>query len=185
MKLRLLSGAPPDPGPVSPVGHSPFPIRLTLLLTLLCTQAHASGTLQLKLLTETGDAFEVEQEVTGKEQEFASGILDREAPVREYQAIKCDGPWGAVRYRMALPSGPGYQLELGRDTILLRIVEHGVVSENRNIEAMKIHCRDTEPRAVIKSLVEIQLDRYSAEARELLLPNGYRIEYSYLPDAVE
>ncbi|WP_237058203.1 hypothetical protein [Microbulbifer sediminum] len=156
-----------------------------MLFALFTSQAHTSGTLQLKLLTDHGDTFEIEQQVERDGPDFASAILGEEGAVREYQAIKCDGPWGAVKYRMALPNGPGYQLELARDTILLRIVEHAVVSEDRNIEAMKIHCRDTQPRPVVKSLVEIQLDRSSPAEQELILPNGYRIQYSYLPEQGE
>lgn len=161
-----------------------LPTRLALAVSLALPggPAQADEKLLLTIATSSGEELLVEHRISETDGGFASGALGRAAS-RQYQAIRCDGPWGAQKYRLTLASGPGYQLELDPGTILLSIVEHDVISEDSTIEAMQIHCRDMEPQPVVRSVAKIWLERGRAVRRELALPNGYRVLYSYRPDA--
>ncbi|SDJ70711.1 hypothetical protein [Microbulbifer yueqingensis] len=161
------------------------PTYLAFTCALLGSQVQAKETLQLTILTAAGREYLVEHPIEESEGAFASGVLGSEPLGREYLAIRCGGSWGAQRYRLTLPSGPGYQLELTPESILLRIVEHDVINEDSTIEAMRIHCTDVEPRAVVRSVAKIQLDRGKEDKRELELPNGYRLLYSYSPASAD
>jgi len=141
----------------------------------------AMETLQLEIITPTGHSYNAQQELGESFETFASGAIPGEKPPREYQAIRCEGPWGATRYHLTLASGPGYQLRAAGDRLLLQIVEHSVISEDQTIAAMSVHCIDTEPRQVVRSVIEIELARGSAEAKQLQLANGYLLEYRYTP----
>ncbi len=151
------------------------------LAACLSTSAQAMETLQLEIVTSTGHSYQAQQELSEAFESFESGAIPGETPPREYQAIRCDGPWGATKYRLTLVSGPGYQLRAKGDRLLLQIVEHAVISEDQTIAAMSVHCIDTEPRQVVKSVIEIELDRGSAAAQKLQLANGYLLEYRYTP----
>lgn len=155
-----------------------------LLLALtsgLSIGTQAMETLELEIVTPDGHSYRAEQVLDENFESFDSGAIPGETPPREYQAIRCDGPWGAMKYRLKLASGPGYQLYAKGDSLRLQIVEHSVISEDQTIAAMSIHCIDTEPRQVVKAVYEIELDRRRASAQQLQLANGYQLEYRYLP----
>lgn len=143
--------------------------------------AQAMEILQLEIVTPTGHSYQAQQELGEAFESFESGAIPGEAPPREYQAIRCEGPWGATKYRLTLASGPGYQLRAEGGRLLLQIVEHAVISEDQTIAAMSVHCIDTEPRQVVRSVIEIELERGSAAAQQLQLANGYTLEYRYTP----
>ena len=152
-----------------------------LLIAPLSAAALATETLQLEIVTPTGHSYRAEQELGEAFQSYDSGAIPGDEPPREYQAIRCDGPWGRMKYHLTLASGPGYQLRADAEHILLEIQEHAVISEDRNIAAMTMHCIDTEPRQVVRALSEIELERGKAASKELQLPNGYVLVYRYTP----
>lgn len=156
-------------------------LSLFAVTALSLTATANAATLQLEIVTPSGERYRAEQRLEATLQSFSSGAIAGDAAAREYQAIRCGGPWGAEKYRLSLASGPGYELRAKGDQLLLQLVEHSVISEDRTIAAMSVHCIDTEPRAVVKSLVEIELDRSRADSQQLVLANGYRVEYHYSP----
>ena len=154
---------------------------LGIALAACYGSAQAKGTLNLEIITPSGDDYSAQQELGDDFESFASGAISTGEPPGEYQAIRCDGPWGPQKYRVALASGPGFRLRVVGDRLVLQILEHSVISEDLAIAAMRVHCVDTEPRQVVKSLLEIELDRTSAAAEQLQLINGYLLEYRYKP----
>jgi hypothetical protein len=157
-------------------------IAIALCAASLAARAAAYALEQLELeITAGGHRYQVQQEVTDALQEFSSGAIPGAIPPREYQAIRCDGPWGAMKYRMTLASGPGFQLRALDNKLLLLITEHSVLSEDQTIAAMAMHCIDLQPRPLVKSVVEIELERGSAAQQTLQLENGYLLEYRYTP----
>ncbi|AMX01698.1 hypothetical protein [Microbulbifer thermotolerans] len=160
--------------------------RIALSLAALITitpalSALAVETLQLKIVTPSGDSYEVQQALGKEFESFASGVITAETAPREYLAIRCDGPWGATKYRVPLHSGPGYLLRAKGKRLLLQIVEHVVISEDETIAAMSVHCIDTKPRQVVKSVAEVELERGSSATQRLQLANDYLLEYHYTP----
>lgn len=160
---------------------------LTVLATLgtalfTPSTAWAKETLQITITTPEG-RFERQQLLGPGFDHYVSGpLLHASAGNRKtYAAIRCDGPWGAMRYEVALVSGPGFALRASPDRLLLQVLEHRVQSENQNIDAMKIHCRDTEPKAVQHSVAEIELNRGEKISREIPLHNGYLLSFHYSP----
>ena len=155
---------------------------LLLFLGACCSASpEAKEILELKIITPTGQSYAARQELDDSFESFSSGAIPGEAPPREYQAIRCDGPWGAMKYRLTLADGPGYQLRARGDHLLLQIVEHSVVSEDANINAMSVHCIDLEPRQVVRSLLEIELERGSGASNQVQLANGYQLTFRYIP----
>lgn len=154
---------------------------IPLVSVLLCGNAMATETLELEIVTANGARYSASRELGETFESFDSGVIRGEAPPREYKAIRCDGPWGAIRYSLPLASGPGYQVRADGERLSLQIVEHAVISADRNIEAMKMHCIDTEPKQVVRSLLKVELDRGSRESRQVVLANGYRLVYRYTP----
>ncbi|MBB3062280.1 hypothetical protein [Microbulbifer rhizosphaerae] len=155
-------------------------IRLAPALSACLAAAAAAETLELEIRTGENN-YRARQELGETFESFNSGAIPGDRPPREYLAIRCGGPWGALKYRVTLPSGPGYQLRANNERLLLQILEHSVISEDRAIAAMSVHCVDTEPRQVVKSLVEIELERGSPAAQQVQLANGYVLEYRYTP----
>lgn len=142
--------------------------------------APAAETLELEI--QAGEhSYRARQELGETFESHGSGALPGGRPPGEYQAIRCDGPWGPLKYRVTLASGPGYRLRARGERLLLQILEHSVISEDRAIAAMSVHCVDTEPRQVVKSLVEIELERGGPAAQRVQLVNGYVLEYRYTP----
>ncbi|MFC6980798.1 hypothetical protein [Microbulbifer taiwanensis] len=86
--------------------------RLSLYALSICLSTAAQGkeTLELEIVTPSGHSYQAQQELGGDFESYDSGAIAGEVPPREYQAIRCDGPWGAMKYRLILASGPGYQL---------------------------------------------------------------------------
>lgn len=156
-------------------------LSLIAVAALPLASAAGAATLELEIITPSGQSYRTEQQLAATFESFSSGAIAGAATAREYQAIRCNGPWGAQKYRITLASGPGYALYAENDRLLLQLVEHSVISEDATIAAMSVHCIDTEPRPVIKSLVEIELERDSAESQQLRLANGYQVNYQYSP----
>lgn len=155
---------------------------LLLLLGACCsTSPEAKEILELEIVTSAGESFAARQEFDDSFESFSSGAIPGEQPPREYQAIRCDGPWGAMKYRLTLADGPGYQLRARGNLLLLQIVEHAVVSKDANINALSVHCIDLEPKQVVRSLTEIKLERGSGVSNELQLSNGYQLIFRYTP----
>ena len=156
---------------------------LLLLLGTCCSASpEAKEILELEILTPAGQSYAARQELDDSFESFSSGAIPGEHPPREYQAIRCDGPWGAMKYRLTLADGPGYQLRARGNRLLLQIVEHSVVSEDANINALSVHCIDLEPKQVVRSLTEIELERGSGAADQLQLGNGYQLIFRYTTD---
>ncbi|WP_323846908.1 hypothetical protein [Microbulbifer magnicolonia] len=156
-------------------------IPLLALTASLSAGVQALETLALEIVTPAGHRYQAQQQLGDAFESFESGTIAGETPPQEYLAIRCNGPWGALKYRLPLASGPGYLLIAQGDSLLLQIVEHSVISEDQAIAAMSVHCIDTEPRQVIKALFEVELVRGSAAAQQLQLANGYQLEYRYTP----
>lgn len=154
---------------------------IPILSLCLCSGTTAAEILELEIVTAAGHRYSAKQELGNAFESFDSGAIPGERPPREYKAIRCDGPWGALKYSLTLRSGPGYQIRADGDQLVLQIVEHAVISADKNIEAMEVHCIDTEPKQVVRSLLKIELDRGSGDTRQLTLANGYRLEYRYTP----
>ena len=155
---------------------------LLFLLGTCCSAAPAAKEiLELEIITPTGQNYAARQELDDSFESFSSGAIPGGEPPREYLAIRCDGSWGAMKYRLTLPDGPGYQLRARGDRLLLQIVEHSVVSEDANINAMSVHCMDLEPKQVVRSLMEIELERGSGASNQLQLGNGYQLIFRYTP----
>lgn len=162
-----------------------LPFSLQLLRVLLLTAAAsrvAAEQLEIHVRAE-GIEYGAVQIIDSRFEQFESGALSdpEERNVRPYQAVRCDGTWGAMKYQVTLASGPGYTLERDGDNLLLQIVEHKVLSKDHNIQAMKIHCQDLEPRTVVHAVELIELKRGKKQSRELILGNGYQVHYQYQP----
>ncbi|MCW8125136.1 hypothetical protein [Microbulbifer halophilus] len=153
---------------------------IPILPLCLCGGATAEM-LELEIVSAGGYRYAAKQELDDTFEAFESGAIPGEQPPREYKAIRCDGPWGALKYSLTLPSGPGYQIRANDDQLTLQIVEHAVVSVDANIDAMEVHCIDSEPKQVVRSLAKIELERGSGDAQQLVLAKGYRLEYRYTP----
>jgi len=159
-------------------------------LSLLSASAVAAGlsaataaaeTLQLEIVTPSGQHYGAEQPLGQSFDAIQSGVLPGAEPAREYLAIRCGGPWGAMKYHLELASGPGFLLRAKGDQLLLELQEHAVISEDSTISAMRVHCIDTEPRQVVKSLTQVELERGRAAERTLQLDSGYQLTYRYTP----
>ncbi|MEW5248832.1 hypothetical protein [Microbulbifer discodermiae] len=154
---------------------------LFLLSACCSTAASADDLLELQIVTPSGDRLTARQGLDSDFDAFSSGVIAGEEASKEYQAIRCDGPWGATKYHLKLAEGPGYVLRAEGQRLLLQIVEYAVVSADANIEAMSIHCTDMEPVQVARSLVEIELERGSATSDQRQLANGYQLLLRYNP----
>ncbi|WP_226667850.1 hypothetical protein [Microbulbifer aggregans] len=138
--------------------------------------------LELRLQAD-GYAYQVVKHLDGQFEYFESGALEKASSeaTKTYDAIRCDGAWGAMKYQVELPSGPGFTLLNDGLTLQLRIVEHRVLSADRNIQAMKIQCQELAPRALVHAVAEIELQRGQAHADQITLANGYQLEFDYRP----
>lgn len=138
--------------------------------------------LELHLNAE-GQEYRVLKSLEQEFEYFNSGALENTSgeATRTYDAIRCDDAWGAMKYRVELPTGPGFTLRSDGTTLQLRIVEHRVLSKERNIQAMKIHCQELAPIALINALTEIEWQRGQAQADRVILANGYQLEFKYHP----
>ncbi|SEA36975.1 hypothetical protein [Microbulbifer marinus] len=158
--------------------HSALVFALTGGLSI---GAQGMETLHIEIVTPDGHRYRAEQSLDKDFDSYQSGAIAGDRAPREYQAIRCGGPWGAIKYRLSLTSGPGYELYAKGSNLLLQIVEHSVISADQTIAAMSVHCIDTEPQQVLKAVAEIKLDRGSATTQQLRLANGYQLEYRYTP----
>lgn len=159
-----------------------FPIALALLSMINSSSAGAEETLEISITAPEGQ-FEIQQALTPGFESYASGPLlnPTEGNRKHYSAIRCDGPWGAVKYDLPLVSGPGIRLRASEKRLLVQILEHRVQSENRNIDAMKMHCRDSGPKTTQRSVAEIELVRGNKTSKEIPLANGYLLSLRYIP----
>lgn len=161
-------------------------IRAATIAMTACLGAaaasEASETLEVLITTPEGQRYQAQQEFEGTFEAYDSGAIAGTSAVREYSAIRCDSAWGAIKYRVPLASGPGYQLEAEGEKLRLRLVEHSVLSEDVNIAAMEVHCFDSGPKPVMNALGEVILERGSAQTQTLQLANGYLVEFRYEPD---
>ena len=134
-------------------------------------------------ITTAEDGFRSVQQLDGDFDHFESGALLNEAEdnIRTYDAIRCDGPWGAMKYQVSLASGPGFSLRKAGDTLLLQILEHTVISEDRNIQAMKMHCLDAAPKSVVHAIALIEIESGKENSAQQTLANGYTLEFHYQP----
>ncbi|MFV8783818.1 hypothetical protein ACNKU7_15480 [Microbulbifer sp. SA54] len=130
-----------------------------------------------------GHEYQATQPLGSEFEYFESGALTGRAGsvTRTYDAIRCDGPWGAMKYQVALPSGPGFILQTSGDKLLLRILEHRVLSEDRTIQAMKVHCQDLAPKMVVNAITEIEIQRGKPFTDEVHLDNGFQLALDYEP----
>ncbi|WP_346838919.1 hypothetical protein [Microbulbifer sp. SAOS-129_SWC] len=152
-----------------------------ILAASLTTASAAAETLKLQIVTPGGEHYRAEQALGQAFDGVQSGVLPGAGPAREYLAIRCDGPWGAMKYHLKLASGPGYQLRAKGNQLLLELQEYAVISEDSTIAAMRVHCIDTEPKSVMKSLAKIKLERGVAASQTVHLDNGYQLAYHYTP----
>lgn len=138
--------------------------------------------LEVRITTER-DGYHSVQQLDSHFEHFESGALLNEAEnnIRTYEAIRCDGPWGAMKYQVSLASGPGFSLRKAGDTLLLQIVEHTVISEDRNIQAMKMHCLDVAPKSIVHAIALIEIEGDRENSAQQTLPNGYKVEFHYQP----
>ncbi|WP_295798544.1 hypothetical protein [uncultured Microbulbifer sp.] len=158
--------------------------RLAGAALLLCGCIGTAQAAELEVrLTSDGEEYRLVQELQDGFEYFESGALTSAASggIQTYDAIRCDGSWGAMKYQVSLPSGPGLSLRNAGDTLLLQIVEHAVISEDRNIQAMKMHCMELAPKPVVRAIAMIELDPGREKSAQQLLANGYQLEYHYKP----
>ena len=157
-------------------------IAFTLLSILTPPSASATEMLEISITAPEGQ-FEIQQPLGPGFETYTSGpmVNETEDNRKRYSAIRCDGLWGAMKYDVALVSGPGIRLRASESRLLLQILEHRVLSENKNIDAMKMHCRDTEPKTIQHSVAEIELVRGNKTSKEIPLINGYLLSFHYIP----
>ena len=165
-----------------PANHSVYRQLSTLIFTFACATATHGAELTLQL-TADDNAFRAVQHLERDFEFFESGALTNKAAdnMQTYQAIRCDGSWGAMKYQVSLASGPGFSLRKSGETLLLQIVEYAVISEDRNIQAMKIHCTDLAPKPVVREIAMIELDPAKETLQQQTLANGYQLKYHYRP----
>lgn len=156
--------------------------KLFLLSTILLSgTTFAEQSLNVEVVTPNGLTFKTGQ-VFGEE--FAEGKpsqISKKISPTEYQAIRCGGPWGAVRYRVMLSSGPGLKINNRKDHIVIQVIEYSVISKDQTIATMGIQCVNTEPTQTFRSIEEIRLIKNIEKQEKINLSNGYTIKYHYTP----
>ncbi|MFA0811195.1 hypothetical protein [Microbulbifer epialgicus] len=158
-------------------------IRIALLISisLLGNSTLAEQSLNVEIVTPAGEIFQTKQ-VLGDKLKESIPIISVKAAAREYQAIRCNGPWGAMKYKVMLSSGPGIEIYKKKDKIALQVIEYSVISKDLTIASMDIHCIDTEPTQVLNAIEEIDFIGYIEKQEKIELSNGYIIEYHYTPE---
>lgn len=71
---------------------------IPFLPLFLCGNAMAVETLKLEIVTAKGERYSATKKLDETFDAFDSGVISGEAPPRKYKAIRCDGPWGALKY---------------------------------------------------------------------------------------
>ncbi|WP_226644588.1 hypothetical protein [Microbulbifer variabilis] len=155
-----------------------------LLLTpflFMSGQILAQATLKIEVETPEGWHFHTQQILDETSLKSQSKSISAQTPPAEYQAIRCDGPWGAVKYTVSLSSGPGIKILYGEDGLYLQVLEYSVDSKDRAIESMSIQCIDTQPTQIINAIKEIELTIDKESTEQVELSNGYILKYHYKP----
>ncbi|WP_444921047.1 hypothetical protein ACJJID_00610 [Microbulbifer sp. CnH-101-G] len=156
--------------------------KLLLMSSLfMSSQVLAQATLQIKIETPEGSQFHTQQILEEASLKSQSKSISAQTPPAEYQAIRCDGPWGAVKYTISLSSGPGIKILYGENALYLQVLEYSVDSKDRSIESMGIQCIDTQPTQIINAITEIELTIDKETIEKVELNNGYTLEYHYKP----
>ncbi|MCO1333211.1 hypothetical protein MO867_02550 [Microbulbifer sp. OS29] len=145
----------------------------------LNTAALAEEKLFIEIKTTDGLYLHSEQRLTWNSFNITSDPSYVKSAQSEYLAIKCGGPWGAVKYRLTFVDGPGFKLHMRGNQLILQIIEYNVISSEQAINAMSIHCIDTEPKQTIKSIAEIMINQSNYKEETLELKNGYEVTYQY------
>lgn len=176
--------SPHAPGSTAgrPLAQAVPSIAFALFSIMPLPSASAEEMLEISITAPEGQ-FEIQQPLGPGFETYTSGPLvnETEGNRKRYSAIRCDGLWGAMKYDVALVSGPGIRLRASESRLLLQILEHRVQSQDQNIDAMKMHCRDTEPKTIQHSVAEIELVRGDKASKEIPLINGYLLSLHYMP----
>ncbi|AWF79943.1 hypothetical protein BTJ40_03425 [Microbulbifer sp. A4B17] len=153
--------------------------ELLFLTYLLCIPNAASETISIQVSADNGSTIHTKQAL--KENALSDGneaIYIKMAP-NQFQAIKCEGPWGAIKYKKPMIEGPGFKLYQNDQQLIIQVIEHRVISADIVINSMDIQCIDTEPKQTINSIAEIVIERSISSEETLVFDNGYKLSYQY------
>ncbi|WP_444908708.1 hypothetical protein [Microbulbifer sp. TRSA005] len=148
---------------------------------LLSFQVLAQPTLKIEITTPEGWQFHTRQILSKLTLSKESKSTSAQTAPSEYQAIRCDGPWGAVKYTIPLLKGPGIKILYGTGSLFLQVIEYSVDSKEGAIYSMSIQCIDVEPTQIINAITEIELTIGKEASEQLELSNGYILKYHYKP----
>jgi len=154
---------------------------LLLSIILFSGTTLAEQSLHVEIVTPNGLTLQTRQTLGEGFLEGRPNQITKKIAPRGYQAIRCGGPWGAVKYWVMLSSGPGLKIHNRKDHIVIQIVEYSVISKDQTIATMGIQCTDTEPTQIFRSIEEIELTRNIEKQEKINLSNGYTIKYHYTP----
>ncbi|BBM00618.1 hypothetical protein [Microbulbifer sp. GL-2] len=156
--------------------------KLLLLSTILLSGAtFAEQSLNVEVVTPNGLTFKTGQILGEEFAEGRSNQISKKISPTGYQAIRCGGPWGAVKYRVMLSNGPGLKINNSKDHIVIQVIEYSVISKDQAIATMGIQCVDTEPTQIFRSIEEIKLIKNIEKQEKINLSNGYTVKYHYTP----
>ncbi|WP_020411906.1 hypothetical protein ACJJJB_00645 [Microbulbifer sp. ANSA001] len=149
-------------------------------ISLLAESTLAEQSLKVVIMTPDGETFQTKQILENRLTE-STPVISIRAIMKEYQAIRCNGPWGAIKYKVMLSSGPGIEIFKKNDRVYLQFIEYSVINKDLTVASMGIHCIDTEPKQIFNTIGEIDLMRNIEKQEELELSNGYILKYHYTP----
>ncbi|WP_299580176.1 hypothetical protein [uncultured Microbulbifer sp.] len=149
--------------------------------SIFAQKAPTQYTLKIEIETPEGWQFHTQQIFSDPKLDIDSKPLSAQTSPKKYQAIRCDGPWGAIKYTVSLSSGPGVKILHREDTIIIKVIEYSVDSKDQVIETMSIQCIDTEPTQIMNSVEDVKFTIDKEITEQVELSNGYVLKYHFKP----